>query len=136
MSVQFEDFSIQVKDALNEGAIIGLELAAAEIKTQVSRTSRKDTGQLRGSWTHQVDEGAYEATVGSPLENAIWEEFGTGEYAANGDGRNGGWFYENRKGETVFTRGKMPTHALQNAFTSKMSVAVKLIEQAIKEAMK
>lgn len=136
MSVQFQDFRIQVEEALNEGAITGLELAASEIETQVSRTSRKDTGQLRGSWKHMVDESAYEATIGSPLENAIWEEFGTGEYAAHGDGRKGGWLYENKHGETVFTRGKTPTHALQKAFESKKNVAISLIKRAIKEAMR
>ena len=26
------------------------------------------------------------------MENAIWEEFGTGEYALNGDGRKGKWY--------------------------------------------
>lgn len=153
MSVEFQDFSIQVKEALDEAALIGLELAASEIKTQVSRNSRTDTGQLRGSWKYTVDEAALEATIGSPLENAIWEEFGTGEYAAHGDGRKGGWYVPGNelspkaKGrmrkitlkngkELYFTKGKKPNHTLQKAFESKKNTAIRLIKRSIKEAMK
>ena len=90
MAVEFEDYSIRATEALNEGALQGLRKAAAEIKKQAADNSRVATGQLRKSWDYTVDEVAYEATIGSPLENAIWEEFGTGEWAAHGDGRKGG----------------------------------------------
>lgn len=130
--VEFEDFSIQVKKAIEEKALKFLELAASEIQTQAARTSRVDTGQLKGSWTHIVDEAAQEATIGSPLENAIWEEFGTGEYAAHGDGRKGGWVYE-KDGETVFTRGKFPQHTLQNAFEQKKGTVQKLANRIFGE---
>lgn len=76
MSVEFQDFSIQVKKAVEDKALQWLEKASGEIEAQVSRNSRVDTGQLRGSWKHIVDEVEMKATIGSPLENAIWEEFG------------------------------------------------------------
>ena len=112
--VKFEDFSIQVKEAIGNKAIVFLEEAAAEIESAARRNSRVDTGQLKGSWGHQVDESDLKATVGSPLENAIWEEFGTGEYAVHGDGRKGGWYCNGH-----FTYGKTPNHTLQRAFDSK-----------------
>lgn len=124
MAVQFQDFSIQVKEALDEKAIAFLYEAAAELKTQAARNSRVDTGQLKGSWDYNVDESGKKATIGSPLENAIWEEFGTGEYAANGDGRKGGWFYVDDKGKGHFTRGKTPNHTLQRAFDSKKNAII------------
>lgn len=124
MAVQFQDFSIQVKEALDEKAIAFLYEVAAELKTQAARNSRVDTGQLKGSWNYNVDESTYEATIGSPLENAIWEEFGTGEYAANGDGRKGGWFYVDDKGNGHFTCGKTPNHTLQKAFDSKKNAII------------
>lgn len=133
--VKFEDFSIRAKDALNAGILKGLELAASEIQTQAARNSRVDDGNLKGSWTHIVDESAKEATIGSPLENAIWEELGTGEYAVEGNGRKGGWLYEDKNGETVFTRGKTPNRTLQRAFESKKGVAQELIERAVREEM-
>lgn len=134
--VIFEDFSIQVQEALRKAAIAGLELAAGEIQTQAARNSRVDTGQLKGSWSHQVDESALKATIGSPLENAIWEEFGTGEYAVHGNGRKGGWVYVDDEGNGHFTHGKTPNHTLQRAFDTKKGVAERLIKRSIQEAMK
>lgn len=61
-------------------------LQSGELEAQVKRNTRVDTGQTKGSWTYKVDEANGEAMVGSPQENAIWEEFGTGQYALNGDG--------------------------------------------------
>ena len=57
MSVEFQDFSIQVKEALDDKALIFLEEAASEIESAAKRGSRVDSGQLKGSWAHLVDEG-------------------------------------------------------------------------------
>lgn len=129
MGVEFHDFSIQVKEALDEKAVAFLYEAAGELQSQAARNSRVDTGQLKGSWNYKVDEGDKEATIGSPLENAIWEELGTGEYAANGDGRQGGWFYVDDKGKGHFTRGKTPNHTLQRAFDSKKNAIINRARQ-------
>lgn len=51
-----------------------------------------DEGQLKGSWDYQVDAAEKSVTVGSNLENAVWNEFGTGTHAANGDGRATPWY--------------------------------------------
>lgn len=118
MSVEFKDHTIQVKEALNSGVGTGLRLAAVEIASKAARLSRVRSGQLKGSWTYLVDEGARTATIGSPLQNAIWEEYGTGEYAAGGDGRKGGWVYRDAAGDWHFTFGKKPNHTLQRAFGS------------------
>lgn len=114
--VEFTNNSMQIKKALREKAIAFLEEAAGEVQTAVHNASRVDTGETRGSYTHVVDESALEATIGSPEENAIWEEFGTGEYALHGDGRKGGWFYKDKKGHGHFTRGKTPNRPLEKAF--------------------
>lgn len=76
MSVQFKDNSMQVKAALDDAIIAFLHEAAGELQSQVQRNTRVDTGQLKNSWEYKIDEGKGEATVGSGLENAIWEEFG------------------------------------------------------------
>lgn len=134
-NVEFEDFSLQVQEALVDAAIRFLEEAASEIESQARRNSRVDTGQLKGSWNHIVDENKMEATIGSPLENAIWEEFGTGEYAANGDGRKGGWFYEDENGDGHFTHGKTPNRTLQRAFDSKKGKIINRAKHIFKEAL-
>lgn len=118
--VIFKDDTAKVLRACNNAIDAALLEASAEIVSQTARNTRVDTGELKSSWRANVSEVAngYEAVIGSPLENAIWEEFGTGEYALNGDGRKGGWGYEDRKtGETVWTHGKRPSRAFYKAIT-------------------
>ena len=97
VNIEFRDFSIKVKAAMNEAAIAFLHEAGGEVVAQTVRDSRVDTGKTAGSFQNVVDVGKYEATIGSSEENAIWEEFGTGEYALHGDGRKGGWSYQDKK---------------------------------------
>lgn len=76
MAVEFHDFSIEVIGAIDDAVVAYLHEAAGEVEAQVKRNSRVGTGQLKNSWTYKVDESKGEAKIGSPLENAIWEEFG------------------------------------------------------------
>ena len=115
--VHFQDNSVKVLRAIDRAVIAFLEEAAGELESQTKRNTRVDTGQTKNSWAHMVYESKAEAIVGSPLENVIWEEFGTGEYAIDGNGRKGGWFYVDAKGNGHFTRGKKPSRAFHNAKT-------------------
>lgn len=133
MAVELQDFSLKVKAAIDDKALRFLEEAASEIESAARRNSRVDSGQLKGSWTHIVDESAGEATIGSPLENAVWEEFGTGEYAAKGNGRKGGWSYQDDAGDWHHTKGKKPNHTLQKAFDSKKGVITNRAKQIFGE---
>ena len=135
MSIQFTDNSVRVKAALNEAAIAYLHEAGGEIEAQVKRNTRVDSGQLKNSWTYKVDEEKGECVIGSPLENAIWEEFGTGEYALHGDGRKGGWFYVDDEGKGHHTFGKKPHRALQSAFNTLKSALIKRAEEVLKARM-
>ena len=119
MSVEFTDNTAKIKAALSEGVIGFLHEVGGEIQAQTQDNSRVDTGQTKGSYKYMVDEGKDESTVavGSDLENAIWEEFGTGEYALHGDGRKGGWVYTSKKdGKHHHTHGKTPNQPLTKAF--------------------
>lgn len=133
MAVQFEDYRIQVKAKMNDAVAQFLEEAAAEVESQTKRNqTRIDTGQTKGGWTHVVDESKREAVVGNPLENAIWEEFGTGEYSLEGNGRKDGWFYVDAKGEGHFTHGKTPLRALHKAFESCKAMIKRRAEEIMK----
>ena len=136
MSVQFTDNSAAVKVALDEAVKAYLYEAGGEIEAQVKRNSRVGTGQLKNSWSYRVDESKGETTIGSPLENAIWEEFGTGEYALHGDGRKGGWWYQDDKGKWHHTYGKTPHRAFQRAFNSLKNALISRAEQVLKGKMK
>lgn len=130
--VKFEDNSMKVKAAIDEALLQFLEEAASELQSQAVRGTPVDTGQLEGSWAHTVDESNLEAKIGSPLENAIWTEFGTGEYALKGNGRKGGWFYKDDKGQGHFTHGKKPVRMLHNAFEQTKGKIIKRAEQIMK----
>ena len=133
MSVQFDDFSMQVKAALEEAAVQFLYEAAGELASQTARNSPVDTGQLKNSWQYKVDENKLEATIGSPLENAIWNEYGTGEYALEGNGRKGGWRYVDAKGKGHFTYGKRPSRAFNNAKITCEPKIAKAAQEKFKE---
>lgn len=109
----------EVNAAIEKAAIAWLHEASGELEAQVKRNTAVDTGQLKGSWSYEVDTDKLEAHVGSPLENAIWEEFGTGQYALEGNGRETPWSYKDAKGNWHTTKGKRPRRAFFNAFNLK-----------------
>ncbi|MDO4384397.1 MAG: HK97 gp10 family phage protein [Clostridia bacterium] len=111
--VIFVDNHVEVLRQI-EGAVGAfLTESSSEIVDATARGSRVNTGQLKGSWKANVYESQREAVIGSELENAIWEEFGTGEYAINGNGRKTPWRYCDVNGKWHTTTGKRPTRAFE-----------------------
>lgn len=105
--VEFKDFSFKVKAALNETTIAWLHETANEITAKAQRNCamEDDAGKrLKGSYANTVDEGGGKATIGTPLEEGYWEEFGTGEYADTA--KNGG--KKGRQGWWVYVKGQAP----------------------------
>lgn len=136
MSVEFVDNKVKVLAAMNKAIEQFLEEAGGEVQAETARHSPVDTGQLKSSWDYIVDKGSQEVTIGSPIENAIWNEYGTGEYALMGDGRKGGWRYQDAKGQWHFTRGKQPQRTFYNAYTSKKNQIKDRAQKIIGGAMK
>ena len=130
--VIFEDYTIKCQGAMDDKINAVLEECAGELESQVKRNTRVDTGKTKNSFRHHVDDDSHTATIGSDYENAIWEEFGTGEYALEGNGRKGGWFYVDAKGDGHFTYGKRPSRAFHNAFTSLKTKIINRIQNALK----
>ena len=127
---EFHDYSIKVKDAIADIRTAALEEAAGEIESQTKRNTKVKTGRTKNSWQHKVAEDT--AYIGSNYDNAIWEEFGTGDYALEGNGRKGGWFYEDEEGNGHFTHGKKPRRAFWNAFNSLKSSIIAMFESRFK----
>lgn len=139
-NVKFIDNSIQVKEEINATTIAWLNDWAQTIASHAKANTKLDGEAgiaLRKDYKAVVDEGKGEAMVGSQLEAAFWEEFGTGSHAVNGDGRPGWWVYkEGYQGNggkqlteaqakaiaaedpTVHaTNGREPAKTLETAFT-------------------
>ena len=149
---EFEDNSVKILRALDEVGQQWLEDATRILHRQVVQNSRVDTGQTKSSWKKVVE--GDKGIVGSTSENAIWEEFGTGHYAVNGDGKKGAWYVPVEKvlgkkkptfnGKVVIvygkngqayykTNGKKPNRALQNAKNSTEKKIQKRLVQLVKE---
>lgn len=135
--VTFENYTIKVKRTIKALAPAALEEACGELESQVKRNTAVDTGQTKNAWTHKVttDDEEFKGVVGNPLENSIWEEFGTGEYALNGNGRKGGWCYVDEKGDGHFTRGKHPRRPFHKAFTALKNRLIKMIQDKFKRGL-
>lgn len=137
--VKFDDNRVKVKEVLSSVAFKALEEAAGELEAQTKRNSRVDTGQTKNSFRHAVTGGSllheYTAIVGSDYENAIWEEFGTGEWALEGNGRKGSWKYRDAKGNWHTTSGKTPNRAMYRAFTELKDKLIRHIQEEIKKGM-
>ena len=95
-----------------------LEEVGGAVEAQVKQNQRVDTGQTKGSWRHYVSAREHAVYIGSNYDNAIWEEFGTGVYALNGNGRKTPWVYTPDDGRTFYrTKGKKPLRPLYKAMT-------------------
>ena len=111
MSTRLEDYSINVKAALNDITINWLIETSGEVAAHAAKNCQmaiggdKEGEQLKQSYRNVVDEDEGEAIVGSPRESVYWEEFGTGSHAAHGDGRKGWWVYV-KNGETRSKTGQ------------------------------
>ncbi|MCI6998032.1 MAG: hypothetical protein MR936_14945 [Eubacterium sp.] len=133
MSIEFEDNSEKIKQLLHNACVTGVTEAGIEMLDQVQKNTKVVTGRTKGSWQLDTEEtfDSIAAYIGSDYENSVWEEFGTGEYALHGDGRKGGWFYEDAEGKGHFTHGKEPKRPLQNAFVQKKLRVLRLIGESI-----
>ena len=153
MPVEFHDYTIQVKAAIDERVNAVLEECAGELESQVKRNTRVDTGKTKNSFQHKVVDSEHTAYIGSNDENSIWEEFGTGEHALKGNGRKGAWYvpvenYHGKKKPTLNgkvivvygkggkayykTNGKEPSRAFWKAYTSMKNKIIKRIQDSLK----
>jgi hypothetical protein len=134
----FESNSVVVHRTMcNKVEALLLEVSA-EIVSQTARNTKVKTGQTKGSWAANLtnDGKEYTANIGSDYENAIWEEFGTGEYALKGDGRKGGWAYEDPDtGETVWTHGKRARRPFWNAYIKLKNKIIRHIQREFRKGL-
>ena len=112
----FKDNSQAAKEAINDAVVRFLFQACLLVEGQAVALATVQTARLRNSIDHTVDEDELIGYVGSNVEYAVYVEFGTGEFAENGQGRKGGWVYQDPSGEWFFTWGQEPQPYLRPAF--------------------
>ena len=164
MAVEFHDFTIKCQNAIDDAINGVLAECAGEVISQTKRNSRVSGtagSRTKNSFEYKVDEGSHTAYMGSSYENAIWEEFGTGEHAIpeGGGGRSGYWVFvkgsdgkTSRSGksyslkeakqimaimrskglEAFYTNGKKPSRAFWKAYTGLKPAIIKRFQSAFK----
>lgn len=107
-----------------------LGLACALVERSAKMKAPKDTGALRRSITSKVD--GLTGTVFTPLEYAIYQEFGTGLFAENGAGRKDvPWNYQDDKGEWHSTRGQKPQPFMRPALNENRTEIIRIIKEGL-----
>lgn len=105
--------------------------AANFVEGVAKEKAPKKTGRLIGSIENKVEvtPSQITATVFTPVEYSQYQEFGTGLFATDGNGRKGGWAYEDpNTGETVFTRGNRPHPFLGPALRENKDVILEFLQ--------
>ena len=105
MNVQFADNSKEVLEAMQQAAVRALEKCGMVAEGYAKKLCPVDTGNLRNSITHMVDEQELAAIIGTDSEYGAYVELGTGIYAEGGGGRPTPWVYQDAKGNWHYTRG-------------------------------
>jgi len=163
MEFRFIDHSNDVLIALQTQLGSVLEAwgnqAVSHAKSNITRAGRVDTGALRNSINHIVDNSERAVYVGTNLEYAPYHEYGTGIYADDGKGRKGWWVYvtgSHRKGRNTgriytraqaaqivailrakgldahMTQGMKPIHYLRNAIRDHIDEYKQIADQYMK----
>ena len=131
--MKFVDNSEAVKRELERAAIRGLIKASLLVEGQAVLLAPVDKGGLRDSIGYKVDESELVAYIGTNCEYAIYVEFGTGEFAENGNGRKGGWVYKTPDGEVHFTYGMPPQPYLRPAFRKNQKAIRDILADCLRE---
>lgn len=121
----------ELKNAVERGLeAIGLT-AEGYAKETITEAGRINTGLLRNSISHKVNDSENAVYIGTNVEYAVWHEVGTGIHAADGQGRKTPWAYQDNSGEWHYTRGVKPLHYLRNSVANHTSQYKDLLQASL-----
>lgn len=130
MKVEFTDNSKEVLAAMREAALRALEKCGLTAEGYAKKLSPVDTGNLRNSITHQVDEGEPAVYIGTNSEYGPYVELGTGKYYPGG--RPTPWVYQDAKGNWHMTHGQRAQPYLKPAVADHVQTYKNIIENEMK----
>lgn len=130
MRVDIRDNSGQVREDLRDAVVRALEKIGLTAEGYAKRLCPVDTGNLRNSITHQVDESKQAAYIGTNNEYAAYVELGTGKYYSGG--RPDPWVYQDDKGNWHYTAGQKAKPYLKPAVAEHTQVYRSIIEDELR----
>lgn len=132
MKVEITDNSKEVEAEFQSAVLRALEKCGLTAKGYAKKLCPVDTGNLRNSITHTVDESEQAAYVGTNSEYAPYVELGTGVYYPDG-GRQTPWTYQDAKGNWHMTHGQRAQPYLKPAVADHAQTYRKIIEDELKK---
>lgn len=130
MEIEITDNSGLVRKEFQAAVLRALEKCGLTAEGYAKLLCPVDTGNLRNSITHQVDEGEPAVYIGSALEYAPYPELGTGIYAPGG--RPTPWVYQDSKGNWHLTHGQRAQPYLKPAVADHVAQYRGIIEGGLK----
>lgn len=132
--VTFIDNSDEVLSEFQSAAIHALEkcglVAENYAKRNLTENKSVDTGRLRNSISHTVDESEPAAYIGTDVEYAAYVELGTGKYTQGG--RPTPWVYQDDKGNWHMTSGQRAKPYLKPAVADNAQQYRKIIDDEMR----
>lgn len=101
--VVFNDYSADVLNEFHDAVLRALERCGERAEGYAKDLAPVDTGNLRNSISHKVDDGESAVYIGSNTSYAPYVELATGIYAEGG--RPTPWVYQDANGNWHWTRG-------------------------------
>ena len=132
MSVTIQDHSAEVSAEIKAALLRGLKKVGLVAEGYAKKLCPVDTGNLRNSITHTIDEQEPAAIIGTNNEYAAYVELGTGIHAEGGGGRPTPWVYQDAKGNWHMTHGNKPQPFLKPAAADHANTYRKIIEGEMK----
>lgn len=132
MPVSFTDNSGELNNELQNAIWIALEKCGLVAEGYAKKLCPVDTGNLRNSITHAVNEEEQAAYIGTNNEYAPYVELGTGIYAEGGGGRPMPWVYQDAKGNWHYTRGNKAKPFLRPAVADHSAQYFSIIKDELK----
>ena len=139
------DFTIKVTADHTAGVLRDLDNAKERIlegwgqngvsyvKQIIEREGRIDTHNMIDNVSHEVKTDESKVYVGTPVDYAVYNEYGTGIYAEGGKGRKTPWFYVDAHGEGHWTHGMKPIHMFKNGIGDHLSEFKQIAENELKK---
>lgn len=130
MNVEFRDNSKEVLAEFQEAAVRALEKCCLTAEGYAKRLCPVDTGNLRNSISHKVDDKEPAAYIGTNTEYAAYVEMGTGKYTEGG--RPTPWVYQDDNGNWHWTAGNPAQPFLKPAVADHPQTYRNIIEDEMK----
>lgn len=130
MKIEITDNSGQVLSEFRAAVLRALERCGSEAEGYAKDLCPVDTGNLRNSISHKVDESASAAYIGTNAEYAAYVELGTGKYYAGG--RSTPWVYQDAQGNWHRTAGSPAQPYLKPAVADHAKTYQNIIEDELK----